>query len=166
MERKVLNIEWDKPERIIPKGRSVEYIRKHVSPAFLPGRNALFLVLACTEAEGIGASEIWTGINWIDSSGYPDCQPAFLEQFRMMIELAIPNGAKIVVPLMEMSKPEIAREAYRLGIRQGDTWSCYRPFNTNNGFVPCGECDACVLHKYAWEHIPKQTKVKSKMNKE
>ncbi|MBA7709149.1 7-cyano-7-deazaguanine synthase [subsurface metagenome] len=166
VERKVLKIEWDKPERVIPKSRSINEIGKEVSSAFLPGRNALFLVLACAEATGIGASEVWTGINSIDYSGYPDCRPEFLEQFRKMINLAIPKGPEIIAPLISLSKPEIAKEAYRLGIRQGDTWSCYRPFNTNNGFVPCGECDACVLHKYAWEHIPKQAKVKSKMNKE
>ena len=60
---------------------------------------------------------------------------------------------EIIAPLMSLSKPEIAKEAYRLGIRQGDTWSCYRPQTTDNGFEPCGQCDACVLHKYAWEHI-------------
>lgn len=166
VERKVLKIEWDKPERVIPKSRSINEIGKEVSSAFLPGRNALFLVLGCAEATGIGASEVWIGINSVDYSGYPDCRPEFLEQFRKMINLAIPKGPEIIAPLISLSKPEIAKEAYRLGIRQGDTWSCYRPFKTNNGFVPCGECDACVLHKYAWEHIPKQTKVKSKMNKE
>ena len=166
VERKVLKIEWDKPERVIPKSRSINEIGKEVSSAFLPGRNALFLVLACAEAAGIDASEVWTGINSIDYSGYPDCRPEFLEQFRKMINLAIPGGPEIIAPLMSLSKPEIAKEAYRLGIRQGDTWSCYRPQTTDNGFEPCGQCDAWVLHKYAWEHIPKQTKVKSKMNKE
>jgi len=157
--RKVLHVKWDKPERTIPEERSVEYIREHVSPAFLPGRNALFLVLACAEAAGIGATEVWTGINWIDSSGYPDCQPAFLEQFSTMINVAIPNGAKIVAPLMEMTKPEIASEAYRLGIRKGDTWSCYRPLTSNDGYEPCGKCDACILHKYAWENITSSSKI-------
>jgi len=166
VKRKVISVQWDKPERSIPKNRSINEIRRDVSSAFLPGRNALFLVIACAEAAGVNASEVWTGINSIDYSGYPDCRPEFLEQFRKMINLAIPKGPEIIAPLISLSKPEIAKEAYRLGIRQGDTWSCYRPFNTNNGFVPCGECDACVLNKYAWEHIPKQTKVKSKMNKE
>jgi len=153
VQRKVLNIKWDKPKRVIPKGRSINEIGKEVSSAFLPGRNALFLVLACAEAAGIGASEVWTGINSIDYSGYPDCRPEFLQQFKKMINLAIPGGPDIIVPLMSLSKPEIAKEAYRLGIRRGDTWSCYRPQIKDSGVVPCEQCDACVLHKYAWEHI-------------
>lgn len=164
--RRVIKVEWDKPERHIPMDRTLDKIHQGVSSAFLPGRNVLFLALGCAEASGMKASEVWIGINSVDYSGYPDCRPEFLEQFRKMINLAIPKGPKIIAPLISLSKPEIAKEAYRLGIRQGDTWSCYRPFNTNNGFVPCGECDACVLHKYAWEHIPKQNKVKSKMDKE
>jgi 7-cyano-7-deazaguanine synthase len=155
VNRKVLNIQWDKPERLIPKNRPINEIGKDVSSAFLPGRNALFLVLACAEASGIGASEVWIGINSVDYSGYPDCRPEFLEQFRKMINLAIPKGPEIIAPLISLSKPEIAKEAYRLGIRKGDTWSCYRPMKTDNGFEPCGQCDACVLHKYAWEHMPK-----------
>ncbi len=152
VERRVLNINWDKPKRVIPKGRSIDEIGKEVSSAFLPGRNALFLILACSEAMGIGASEVWTGINSVDYSGYPDCRPEFLEQFKKMVDLAIPGGPDIIAPLMSLSKPEIAKEAYRLGIRQGDTWSCYRPQNTANGYEPCGQCDACILHKYAWKH--------------
>jgi 7-cyano-7-deazaguanine synthase len=153
--RKVLKVEWDKPERYIPMDRTVADIRREVSPAFLPGRNALFLTLGCAEAAGMNASEVWVGINSVDYSGYPDCRPEFVEQFQMMIDVAIPDGVKIVAPLISMSKPEIAKEAYRLGIRQGDTWSCYRPQAKDSGFEPCGQCDACVLHKYAWEHVEK-----------
>ncbi|MBN2019682.1 MAG: 7-cyano-7-deazaguanine synthase QueC [Sedimentisphaerales bacterium] len=155
VSRKVLNVSWDKPNRTIPKDRKINEIGKDVSTAFLPGRNALFLVLGCAEAAGIGASEVWIGINSIDYSGYPDCRPEFLEQFKKMMQLAIPKGPKIIAPLISLTKPEIAKEAYRLGIRQGDTWSCYRPKTTENGFVPCGKCDACILHKYAWENITK-----------
>lgn len=153
--RRVLKVEWDKPERHIPMDRTLDKIHQGVSLAFLPGRNAVFLALACAEAVAIGASEVWFGANWIDYSGYPDCRPEFVEQFQMMIDVAIPDGVKIVAPLISMSKPEIACEAYRLGIRPGDTWSCYRPLTTSNGFEPCGKCDACILHRYAWEEIPK-----------
>jgi len=152
VNRKVINIEWDKPKRHIPMDRTLEEIHKGISSAFLPGRNAVFLALACAEATGFGASEIWFGANWIDYSGYPDCRPEFVKTFQMMIDVAIPEGIKIVAPLMSMTKQEIAQEAYRLGLRPGDTWSCYRPKETPNGPKECGRCDACILHKHAWEN--------------
>lgn len=151
--RKVLKIEWDKPERQIPFDRSIEEIRQEISSAFLPGRNAIFLTLACAEAMSIAAEEVWIGINCIDYSGYPDCRRDFLDTFKKMINIAIPSGPKIVAPLMNLTKPEIAIEANRLGLRQDHTWSCYRPKETKNGIKPCGRCDACILNKYAWEQI-------------
>lgn len=151
--RKVIQVHWDKPDRDIPLNRSLPEIGKNVSKAFLPGRNAVFLVLACAEAAGVSAEEVWIGVNSLDYSGYPDCRPEFVESFRNMIQLAIPNGPRIVAPLQSMSKPEIAKEAYRLGLRPGQTWSCYRPQQQAKGVVPCGACDACVLHKHAWHSI-------------
>jgi 7-cyano-7-deazaguanine synthase len=44
--RKVLRIEWDKPQITIPEARAISEMRGAVSPAFLPGRNVVFLTLA------------------------------------------------------------------------------------------------------------------------
>lgn len=151
-ERRVLRVEWDKPVREIPIGRSIDEIRSGVSPAFLPGRNAVFLTLACAEAAGVGATEIWTGVNTLDFSGYPDCRPEFIDSFNAMIKAAIPNGPTVVAPLITMSKPEIATSAKKHGLKLGDTWSCYQPQFTEHGLTSCGQCDACVLHKHAWQN--------------
>ncbi len=150
IERRVVRVEWDKPARGFPTGRSVEEIRGGVSVAFLPGRNLVFLSLACAEAAGIGAQEIWIGVNSIDFSGYPDCRPEFVHAFGLAVEAGLPGGPRIVAPLMGLSKPDIAARARDLGLASGDTWSCYRPRLMPEGIGPCGECDACVLHAHAW----------------
>jgi 7-cyano-7-deazaguanine synthase len=149
--RKVLRIEWDKPVLPIPMDRRVQEMRLSVSPAFLPGRNAIFLTLACAETAGVNASEVWIGVNAVDFSGYPDCRPEFIEAFRKMICVAIPKGPKIMAPLLHLSKPQIARRAHRLGLKKGETWCCYRPAVTLRGVEPCGHCDACLLHNHAWK---------------
>jgi 7-cyano-7-deazaguanine synthase len=151
IERRVLRVEWDKPIREAPNNRSVNEIRSGVSSAFLPGRNAIFLILACAESAGMKAEEIWIGINAVDFSGYPDCRPEFLEAFKAMLRSAIPEGPEIVAPLIRMSKPQIATEAARLGLTPSDTWSCYRPCFGPLGITRCGQCDACILHEYAWK---------------
>lgn len=148
--RRVLRVEWDKPHRNIPTGRSLEIIRSGVSPAFLPARNAIFLTLACAEAAGIGADEVWIGVNAVDFSGYPDCRSEFIDAFKTMIAAAGMDKMQIISPLIKMSKPSIASEAKRLGLVLGDTWSCYQPQFTNSGISPCDKCDACILHKHAW----------------
>ncbi len=149
--RRVLKVEWDKPTLHIPVDRQVQEMHRSISPAFLPGRNALFLVLACAEASAVGASEVWIGVNAVDFSGYPDCRPEFIKAFQKMISVAIPKGPKIVAPLLHLSKPQIARRAHRLGLKKGEFWCCYRPAVTIRGIEPCGHCDACLLHNYAWK---------------
>lgn len=149
--RRVLKVEWDKPERNIPRDRLPEEMSRTLSPAFLPGRNAVFLALGCAEAAGIGASEVWIGINSIDYSGYPDCRKEFVDAFQMMTSLAIPTRLRIVVPLLSMSKPEIAHEARKLGLNKEDTWSCYTPVRSRGKIRPCERCDGCVLHAWAWK---------------
>lgn len=154
VERRVCRAEWDKPAAgPIPTNRRVEDMPKSVSPAFLPGRNIVFLALAVAEAAGIGASEVWVGINSIQFSGYPDCSAEFVHAFRAMVQEGIPAGPEIVAPLQHMSKSEIAREAARLGLRRDDTWSCYQPCRGESGTRPCGVCDACILHDAAWRAV-------------
>lgn len=149
--RRVIRLEWDKPEREMPTGRRLDEIGKDVSTAFLPGRNLVFLSIACAEASGIGSEEVWIGINSVEFSGYPDCTPEFLTSYRNTVQIAGMPKLRVVAPLMALSKTEIAAEARRLGLKPDDTWSCYRPQNIDGIVRPCGECDACILHNHAWE---------------
>jgi len=151
--REVVSVEWRKPERNIPLNRPINEMSASISPAFLPGRNALFLSIACAHASGIAADEVHIGLNAVEFSGYPDCTPQFLKAFQTMMAVANPSGARIVAPLLHLSKPQIAAMAQELGIGEHDTWSCYRPQVRNGAVTPCTECDACRLHEHAWRAI-------------
>jgi 7-cyano-7-deazaguanine synthase len=153
IHRDVIGLQWTKPRREIPMNRSLDEIRRHSSPAFLPGRNSLFLALGLVQAAGIDATRLVIGINCIDFSGYPDCKPEFLNAFMSMARAANPACPEISAPLLHKSKPEIARLASGLGLRRQDTWSCYRPVGPDDDPKPCGACDACKLHDYAWSNI-------------
>jgi 7-cyano-7-deazaguanine synthase len=151
--RDVVKVNWRKPERQIPMGRSVSEMRASISPAFLPARNSVFLSIACAYAAGIEAQEVHTGINSVEFSGYPDCTPNFMNAFSAMMTIANPGGAHIVAPLLNMDKAAIAALARDLGIGEHDTWSCYRPELREGSVVPCRQCDACRLHDHAWRAI-------------
>lgn len=148
--REIVALKWQKPDRVIPLDRSIEQMTSSISPAFLPGRNVVFLSIASAHAAGLGADEIHIGLNSIEFSGYPDCTPEFFSAFRDMMKLAHPGGPNLVAPLLMMTKPEIAALASNLGIGEHDTWSCYRPQLTDHGIQVCRVCDACRLHLRAW----------------
>jgi 7-cyano-7-deazaguanine synthase len=148
--RHLVEVGWEKPNIVIPTGRSMEDMRNGIAPTFLPGRNAVFLAIACAEAAGVDAEEVWIGVNAVDYSGYPDCRGTFLDAFRAMWAEAVPNPPRIVAPLVNLTKPQIAAQAKALGLAPGDTWSCYAPDSSGPVPKPCGVCDACILHAHAW----------------
>lgn len=109
---------------------------------YVPARNTIFLSLALGWAEAAGARDLFIGVNALDYSGYPDCRPDFIAAFEAMADKATrAGGFKIHTPLIAMTKADIAREAARLGLDAGATWSCYDPV----GDRPCGACDSCRL---------------------
>jgi len=113
---------------------------------YVPARNTIFLSLALGWAEAAGARDLWIGVNALDYSNYPDCRPEFIAGFEHLAELATRAGVegkrfRIHAPLQHMTKADIAREADRLGIDAGMSWSCYDPV----GDLHCGRCDSCRL---------------------
>ena len=116
---------------------------------YVPARNTIFLSLALGWAEAAGARDIYIGVNALDYSGYPDCRPEFIAGFEGLAEIATKAGVegqpfKIHAPLQHMTKAEIARDAARLGLDTGLSWSCYDP--TPEGLA-CGSCDSCQLRQ-------------------
>lgn len=114
---------------------------------YVPARNTIFLSLTLGFAEVVGAQDIFIGVNALDYSGYPDCRAEFIEAFAHMAALATKAGVegapvRINTPLQFMSKADITREAARLGLDAGLSWSCYDP--TPDG-KHCGQCDSCRL---------------------
>lgn len=120
---------------------------------YVPARNLVFLSLTLAWAETIGAEDIFIGVNALDYSGYPDCRPEFIAAFEDIARLATKAGAEgqcltIHAPLQHMSKADIAREADRLGLDAGMSWSCYDPQPDGRA---CGLCDSCRLRKAGFE---------------
>ncbi|MEE4451749.1 7-cyano-7-deazaguanine synthase QueC [Novosphingobium resinovorum] len=126
-----------------------EGVGADIPVTYVPARNLVFLSLTLAWAEAIGAADIFIGVNALDYSGYPDCRPEFISAFEDIATLATKAGdegtkLRIHAPLQFMSKADIAREADRLGLDPGMSWSCYDPQPDGHA---CGLCDSCRLRK-------------------
>ncbi|MBB5699247.1 7-cyano-7-deazaguanine synthase QueC [Sphingomonas yantingensis] len=133
----------------VPKGG----VGDDIPVTYVPARNTIFLSLALGWAEAAGARDLFIGVNALDYSGYPDCRPEFVAAFEGLAELATKAGVegqpfKIHAPLQHMTKADIAREAARLGLDAGMSWSCYDPAP---GGKHCGLCDSCRLRAKGFE---------------
>jgi 7-cyano-7-deazaguanine synthase len=136
----------------VPLDRSRAEIGLGVPATYVPARNAVFLAVALGWAETLGAADLFCGVNAVDSSGYPDCRPAFLRAFEALAAVATAAGTergvrfRVHAPLLELDKAAIVRRAEVLGVDLGLTHTCYAPERAADGSaLACGRCDACAL---------------------
>jgi 7-cyano-7-deazaguanine synthase len=118
-----------------------------VPVTYVPFRNAHFLSAAVSWAEVIGAKTIFIGAVEQDSSGYPDCRPAYYAAFNELIRQGTAVGdIRVETPLIHLRKREIVRLGVELGAPLHVSWSCY----SGEEFA-CGVCESCVLRLRAFQ---------------
>ncbi len=117
-----------------------------VPVTYVPFRNAHFLSAAVSWAEVLGAKTVFIGAVEQDSSGYPDCRPAYYEAFNELIQRGTKEGEiRVVTPLIRMRKHEIVRLGVELGAPLHVSWSCYA-----GEAEACGVCESCELRLRAF----------------
>jgi 7-cyano-7-deazaguanine synthase len=120
---------------------------------YVPARNTMMLALALGWAEVLDSSDLFIGVNVLDSSGYPDCRPEYIAAFRTLAGLATKAGVEgkpcqIHTPLITWTKAEIIRQGTQLGVDYSLTISCYQPDGQARA---CGRCDSCRLRRAGFE---------------
>jgi len=120
---------------------------------YVPARNTMMLALALGWAEVLDARTLVIGVNVLDSSGYPDCRPEFVQAFETLAQLATRAGVegahfRIYAPLITLSKAQIIQAGLGLGVDYGLTVSCYQADSAGRA---CGLCDACRLRRQGFQ---------------
>ncbi len=122
---------------------------------YVPFRNAHFLAVAVSWAEVLDAAKVYIGAVEQDSSGYPDCRPAYYEAFNQVVKAGTKEGKiEIVTPLIAMRKSQIVSLGLELGAPFDLTWSCYSQEDR-----ACGVCDSCVLRLRAFREAGTEDRI-------
>lgn len=133
----------DKDEDL-PRDRSFAEIASGIPNTYVPGRNTIFISIAASFAESIGAQAVFIGAHSEDSSGYPDCRIGYLELLDRAIKCGTRAGLEgrleLKFPLIDKSKAQIIMLGHLLGVPFEFTRSCYE-----EGAKICSRCDSCVL---------------------
>lgn len=125
---------------------SAQRVGDEVPVTYVPFRNAHFLAAAVSWAEVLGATRVIIGAVEQDSSGYPDCRPAYYDAFNALIAAGTKDGAiRVEAPLIGMRKQEIVRLGVELGAPLHVSWSCYA-----GEAEACGVCESCALRLKAF----------------
>jgi len=127
-------------------------IGTEVPVTYVPFRNAHFLSAAVSWSEVVGAKRVFIGAVEQDSSGYPDCRPAYYDAFNELIRRGTKEGdIRVETPLIAMRKKEIVRLGVELGAPFHVSWSCY-----SGEREACGVCESCVLRLRAFREAGAQ----------
>ena len=131
------------PDIAVPESSTIGH---DIPVTYVPFRNAHFLAVAVSWAEVMEAEKVYIGAVEQDSSGYPDCRPAYYRAFNEVVKTGTKDGRiEIVTPLIGLRKSEIVRLGLELGAPFDLTWSCYSREDS-----ACGVCDSCVLRLRAF----------------
>ena len=135
------------PSVAVPNADLVAAQAGQIPVTYVPFRNAHFLSVATSWAEVLGAGRIFIGAVEQDSSGYPDCRPAYYQAFNEVIRRGTrpETHIEICAPLIHLSKADIIRKGIELDAPLHLTWSCYQSSD-----LACGTCDSCVLRLRAF----------------
>jgi 7-cyano-7-deazaguanine synthase len=94
--------------------------------SYVPNRNMIFLSIAASYAEAVGASVVYHGATKVDSlAGYWDASPEFLPTINAILALNRENRVTIEAPLITMDKADIVKEGIRLKVQFSKTYTCY-----------------------------------------
>ena len=127
----------------IPKGH---YEEESMKATVVPFRNGVMLSIAAGLAESNRAGAIVIAAHAGDHAIYPDCRARFMAAMADAIALGTYRQVEILKPFISMTKAEIAKRGYELGIDYSKTWSCYV-----GGEVHCGQCGTCHERREAFD---------------
>lgn len=131
------------PERIDLRGYGAFYPSGITTPdkdiyqdAFLPGRNALFLLVGAAHAFRVGATALAIGLLSQDTALFPDQTKDFTVLAESFLSLALGHELAVLTPLMRFRKSDVIRLGRDLGVE--GTYSCH-----SGDEDPCGICISC-----------------------
>jgi 7-cyano-7-deazaguanine synthase len=135
----------------IPEGH---YEDASMKKTVVPFRNGILLSIAAGFAESLGAEGIVIAAHAGDHAIYPDCREDFMISMAEAIRAGTYSQLALTRPFIRMSKAQIARRGFDLGIDYSQTWSCYV-----GGKLHCGKCGTCVERREAFSEagIPDPT---------
>ena len=126
-----------------------------IKSTYVPARNTIFLSIALSYAETLGANCIIMGSCQADAACFPDDSPEYFHAFQQLAALATKAGRdgqtlELYNPLLTLSKADAIKRGIALNVDYQLTHSCYNPDSTG---VACGCCDACGLRLQGFQAL-------------
>tara|TARA_R110002020_G_scaffold130044_1_gene291048 strand:+ start:216 stop:929 length:714 start_codon:yes stop_codon:yes gene_type:complete len=134
--------------------------KKGLPASFVPNRNQLFITLAHSFAQKIGATVLVGGMCETDYSGYPDCRREFIDAIELASNIGSDETIKIETPLMYLDKAQTFQLAAKNGYLKEVvemSHTCYNGVRDKlyEWGYGCDDCPACKLRKQGYNKAKK-----------
>jgi len=97
-----------------------------VHSMYVPARNLVFLSVAVSWAESMGASEVWYGANYTSKlNGFPDCTQDFVYKMNELLRVSLSRPVQVCAPLLGLTKEQVWEELDSLGVDRETIFSGY-----------------------------------------
>lgn len=106
---------------------------------WVPNRNGVFVNVAASFAEVLGAESVVAGFNREEAATFPDNSTDFVNAVNQALSFSTRLSVKLTSFTQELNKFEILKEAQRIGLPFQYIWSCYL-----GGDKMCARCDSCL----------------------
>lgn len=126
----------------VPAGH---YSEESMKATVVPNRNMIMLAIAAGHALSHGIESVCYAAHAGDHAIYPDCRPAFVNALNGALALCDWKPVTVLTPFVHLSKAEILKQGFYLGVNYADTYSCYR-----GEALHCGRCGTCIERREAF----------------
>jgi len=110
-----------------------------MAKVWVPNRNGLFINIAASYAESLGAKYIITGFNAEEAKTFSDNSREFVLAVNSALKYSTQNQVKVISFTQNLEKEEIYRLGEKIGAPLDLIWSCYY-----GGNEMCGKCESCL----------------------
>ena len=114
---------------------------------WVPNRNALFINIAASFAESMGAAIIIAGFNKEEGATFPDNSLRFVRSMNETMRFGTMKRPRVMSMVQNMDKIEIMRYALDQRLPVWNCWPCY-----SGGKRLCGRCESCSRFLTALEN--------------
>lgn len=127
----------------IPQGDSVKIdnlaqSQKTAKHVWVPNRNGVFLNIAASVAEGLGADYVVPGFNKEEAATFPDNSIEYMAALDRSFSFSTANKVKIFCSTANKNKTEIVKIGRELNVPFNLMWPCYF-----SGEKICRQCESC-----------------------
>jgi len=148
----LVNLKMDIPEGTSISMDSFEQSTETAKAVWVPNRNGVFINIAGSYADSLGANTIIVGFNKEEAETFPDNSVEYIESVNKSLSYSTSVGAQVKCYTQHMVKTEIAELIQSLEVNWDKIWPCYFNGDQNNNQI-CKSCESCQRFLRAKESL-------------